>query len=447
MKRSLLLMSLCVLLLCISLQPAPQVQADMPACSANLVTTAILADASYEQYVQMLKSLAGEIPVTIGGQPGQAIYTRFAPAMASNSERAKAIPWLQEQLNGWLQPVQLELDEFNFSYNSMPYTSHNIIATIPGSLHPEEVVILSAHLDSISDNPFQLAPGAEDNASGSSALLEAARIFRYYRFERTVKFIWFNAEEQGLLGSAAYVADHPTDHIVGVVNLDMFGYDTNQDGCFELHVGSLPESQPIGECFANTIQSNGLPLTFDYLTDTATSSSDHGTFWDAGVGAVEVLENHFFNELPGGCVGVDANPFYHKQTDYTIHMDLPITFQIARAGLATAANLAGPLGVCYETPPSISFFGLLGANLLQFEAPQAEIYTLERSTGGCEGEFSLLGNTPQPEWLDSDVVPGVTYAYRLQVVADASRGHCLSAPVCQEFTAPEHFLFLPSLLR
>ena len=129
---------------------------------------------------------------------------------------------------------------FTFSYNFTPYTTQNIIATFPGTVHPEEVVILSAHFDSTSTNPFWLAPGAEDNASGTVALLEAARILRYYRFDRTLKLIWFNAEEQGLYGSAAYVADHPTANIIGVVNLDMFGYDSNSDGCFELHVGTLP---------------------------------------------------------------------------------------------------------------------------------------------------------------------------------------------------------------
>ena len=445
MKQSLYFISLCVLFLCLSIQPVPQVQAEVPDCSGNPVTTAILADASYEQYVQMLKSLAGEIPITIGGQSGQAIYTRYAPAIASDSVRAPVIPWMLEQLNGWLQPEQIEQDEFTFSYNFTPYTTENLIATFPGTVHPEEVVILSAHFDSISDNPYWLAPGAEDNGSGTAALLEAARILRFYRFDRTLKLIWFNAEEQGLLGSAAYVADHPTENILGVMNLDMFGYDSNNDGCFELHVGTRPESQPVGQCFANTIQSNGLPITYDFVMDGAEDRSDHRTFWNLGIGAVEILENHSNQEIVNGCVGADASPFYHSALDVTTNMNLPVTFQIARAGITSAANLAGPLGVCYETPPTILFFGLLGANLLQFDAPQAETYLLERSTSGCGGEFTSLGSTHLNEWVDTDVQPGQTYAYRLQVVADASRGHCLSMPVCMEYTAPEHFLFLPSI--
>ena len=55
-------------------------------------------------------------------------------------------------------------------------------------------------------DPWHLAPGAEDNASGSAALLEAARLFNRYRFERTLQIIWFTGEEQGLLGSLAFTA-------------------------------------------------------------------------------------------------------------------------------------------------------------------------------------------------------------------------------------------------
>lgn len=449
MQKLLLLVILCVFLAAFLLQPVPLALADEPPCSQNPVTTAILNDTDYAGYIHLLKSLSGEQEVTIAGETGQYIYTRFAPAMAANSTRARAIPWMLEQLNGWLQPPQIEQDSFRFTYNSTLYTTQNLIATIPGTLHPEEVVILSAHFDSITyTTPLLLAPGAEDNASGSAALLEAARILRSYRFDRTLKLIWFNAEEEGLLGSKAYVTDHPVDNIIGVVNLDMFGYDSDHDGCFELHVGTLEQSQPIGQCFAQTIQSNSLPLTYDYLTDLWEGSSDHETFWNHNVGAVEVLENYTNQALPGGCSGQDRNPNYHKSNDYTTNMDLPITYQIARAGIATAANLAGPLGICYETLPAITFTGLPGANLLSWEAPpQAANYQLERSETGCDGSFTPLGSTTQPEWWDGNVAPGQTLAYRLQVTADASRGFCVSAPLCTTYTAPEHFLFLPALSR
>lgn len=449
MKRNLLIIILCVLILQFSIPSITLVEADAPLCGSNPLTAAILGEADNVEYEQLLKSLSGERAVTIGGQPFQYIETRYAPAIANGSAKARVMPWMLEQLNGWLQPAQIELDDFTFYYNSFPYTGQNIIATFPGTLHPEEIVILSAHFDSISSgNSFDSAPGAEDNASGTAALLEAARLLRSYRFDRTIKLVWFNAEELGLLGSASYVTDHDVSNVVGVVNLDMFGYDSNSDGCFELHVGTLPQSDLVGQCFVQTIQSNSLPLTFDYLTEQVTDASDHGSFWEVNVGAVEVLENHWDNQQPGGCVGVDESPFYHQTTDLSTNMNLPIAFQIAQAGIATAANLAGPVGVCYEELPQMAFTGLFGANLLQWQAPpQAGNYLLERSTTGCSGEFTPLGSTTDPQWLDEGIQPGVTYAYRMQVVGDASRGYCLSAPVCAEYTSPDQIIFLPALFR
>src|SRR5690606_2811816 len=152
-----------------------------------------------------------------------------------------------------------------------------------------------------------------------AALMEAARLFRYYKFDRTIKLIFFTGEEQGLWGSEEYVADHADemDDIVGVVNLDMFGYDGDQDMCIELHVGYLTSSDDVGTCFADVNTNYALGLTFDYLTGTdAIRASDHASFWDAGVGAIEILENYQYHPIPYGCGGrTDMNPHYHKITD------------------------------------------------------------------------------------------------------------------------------------
>ncbi len=107
---------------------------------------------------------------------------------------------------------------------------------------------MTAHLDSTSNKPQTEAPGAEDNASGVSALMEAARLFRYYKFDRTIKIIFFTGEEQGLHGSFAYTEDfrHESDNMLGVVNLDMFGYDADRDYCMELHVAQCRNQMLLG---------------------------------------------------------------------------------------------------------------------------------------------------------------------------------------------------------
>jgi hypothetical protein len=102
------------------------------------------------------------------------------------------------------QPVRLEANIAN-SLSADSVTVYNTIAEIRGSERPDEVVLLGAHLDS-----WDLGGGATDNATGSIAVLEAARILRAsgVKPKRTIRFALFSGEEQGLYGSARYAAAH-----------------------------------------------------------------------------------------------------------------------------------------------------------------------------------------------------------------------------------------------
>jgi hypothetical protein len=91
---------------------------------------------------------------------------------------------------------------------SKPVEQYNTVADITGSEKPDEVVILGAHLDS-----WDLGQGVTDNGTGSMVVLEAARaiVQSGVRPKRTLRFILFSAEEEGLIGSAAYAAQHAAD--------------------------------------------------------------------------------------------------------------------------------------------------------------------------------------------------------------------------------------------
>ncbi|MBQ3141381.1 MAG: M28 family peptidase [Clostridia bacterium] len=98
--------------------------------------------------------------------------------------------------------------------------SHNIIAEIPGTKKPEEVIVFTAHYDSV-----VFSHGMFDNASGSVMLVELARYFAAHPTARTLRFIWCGSEERGLLGSKAYVAAHEEEleNIKLCINIDMAG--------------------------------------------------------------------------------------------------------------------------------------------------------------------------------------------------------------------------------
>jgi len=220
-----------------------------------------------------------------------------------------------------------------------------------------------------------------------------------------------------LLGSVAYVANYSAemDDIVGVVNLDMFGYDSNSDRCFELHVGTMASSNQVGTCFSNVNTNYSLGLSFDYLTSGATGASDHASFWDAGVGAVEVLENYFNNNPPNVCVGQDRNPWYHTTNDKITAMNLPVTLAIAQAGIGTAASLAAPIGRCFATDPDVTATAL--SNSIQLTWPEvvdADVYNVYRGTTTCAGTFTQVAQVTSNSYEDTDIEIGQTYFYKVQ---------------------------------
>jgi len=133
--------------------------------------------------------------------------------------------------------------------------------------------------------------------------MEAARVMADQAYQRTIRMIWFSGEEQGLIGSQAYLADHPFQNIVGVINLDMYGYDSNLDRCFEMHIGTLPAANRVGQCMVNVISTYGLDLHYDYLTYDSDLSccSDHCLFVRKGIGAIEILENYAAHSPSKGC--------------------------------------------------------------------------------------------------------------------------------------------------
>ncbi|WP_243323987.1 M20/M25/M40 family metallo-hydrolase [Geothrix sp. SG200] len=117
------------------------------------------------------------------------------------------------------EPVKLELT-LGGAFSKAPVQAFNVVGELKGTGKPDEVVILGAHLDS-----WDLGTGATDNATGSAIVLEALRAFQASGLKprRTIRFVLFSGEEQGLLGSRAYVEAHKAelDAIQAVLVHDM----------------------------------------------------------------------------------------------------------------------------------------------------------------------------------------------------------------------------------
>ncbi len=107
-------------------------------------------------------------------------------------------------------------------------TRFNVVATKRGTTAPDEIILLGAHFDSRNKEARDArgrAPGADDNGTGTTAVLEIARLFAKAPTDRTVRFVLFSGEEQGLVGAKAHAqgAKAAGTKIVLMVNLDMIG--------------------------------------------------------------------------------------------------------------------------------------------------------------------------------------------------------------------------------
>ncbi len=218
-------------------------------------------------------------------------------------------------------------------FSMMGYDCQNVIATQTGTLYPDQYWIICGHLDSTSPNTQYDAPGADDNGSGSAAVVEAARIMSQYQFEYTVRYCLWGGEEQGLHGSAHYADSVAAagDEILGVVNLDMIFYGPPPDDQAELHYNTA--SQGLGIAF-DAISDTYVPALVKTVAGSPVSASDHASFWAVGYPAMLSIEKEVWN-----------NPYYHQTTDRMENylQYFPFGTNMAKAAIATVAYLAVPV--------------------------------------------------------------------------------------------------------
>jgi len=211
-----------------------------------------------------------------------------------------------------------------------PFVWNNVEAVKPGATHPGQIYILCAHFDAISDDPWNRAPGAEDNASGTAALLEAARVLADCRFDATLKFVAFSGEEQGLLGSAAYAAAEAAAgaDIRGVFNMDMTAYLDEPAYDVEVRYNSFSRDLLARYREAARLYVPGYVI---HAVTSGQGGSDHESFWAHGYPALHSIEYG----------GKQFYPYYHKTTDLPRYLTPAFGADVTRVNLAAAASLAG----------------------------------------------------------------------------------------------------------
>jgi Peptidase family M28 len=291
------------------------------ASAQDPMVQSIIDAVSIDSMMADLAPLSGETTVDVGDGP-----VTITSRNKSQPGNALAATWLQQRFQqlGYTATVQI------FSAG----TGENIIVEIPGVVHPERKVVICGHYDSMPGGPVA-SPAADDDGSGTVAVLEALRVMAGYDFENTLVFALWDEEEQGKLGSIYYagVAAASDVEIVAVVNMDAISYDGDGDGLMRVHTRNIANSVALKDTAVMVNETYaGLQLPMAINLPGATYS-DHASFWSENYSAILVIED-FDN---------DGNPHYHTSTDLIEHIDQPYFHGLARLSIGTAAVMARPV--------------------------------------------------------------------------------------------------------
>jgi Zn-dependent M28 family amino/carboxypeptidase len=303
---------------------------------------------------------------------GSAIAPDAAPAAASRVDAGRLIadvktladPMLSGRLTGsggsrrarafllerfrelGLHPVNGVVEQtFSFTHNSIPGLvlpsrpfkrqfdgATNVMGMLQGSTEPDRFILVTAHYDHLGVRDGKVYPGADDNASGVAGMLAAAAWFSEHRPRRSIVFVAFDGEEQGLQGARHFVQNPPFElkRIDVVVNMDMIGRgEANTLVVAGTHFH--PWLRPVVADAAHGRQitvvfGHDRPFVAAAHVEDWTQSSDHGPFHDAGI--------------PFLYFGVEDHADYHHPTDTVEKIPVPFFVEATNLVIETVRRLA-----------------------------------------------------------------------------------------------------------
>lgn len=307
--------------------------------------------------------------------------------------------WIAEQLRSYSPRLEVRIEPFTLKKGGgrgailHDVELANVVAVLPGAIHKDRYVLVGGHYDSLNiarkaisteearikdlmkdgateadarhysqlfplaetrgriDNDAtaaeQIAPGVTDDASGTAAVLELARVMSQHQFDKSIVFVAFTAEEIGLEGAKAYVAKHKGEHIEALLNNDIIGSDVAGNGRSDnstLRVFAAgPEDSPARALarYTRQIAERYVPsmhVDLIFRRDRFQRGGDHTPFADAGLAAVRLTtpNENYENQ--------------HTPTDTVANTSVPYTTRVVRMNAAVLASLA-----LAPKPPEVTF--------------------------------------------------------------------------------------------
>jgi Peptidase family M28 len=313
----------------------------------------IVSEVSDEKIAEILKKL-------------ESFGTRNILSTQDNPTRGvgAARKWIYEQFRSYSPKLEVSFDQYKLkkiegraSRVPRDVDLYNVVAVLPGTTNKEQRIIVSGHYDTIAmgrptggapatpgeappmRDPDLDAPGVTDDGSGTACVMELARVLSHYEFEKTLVFIAFAGEEEGLLGASLYAekARAANQKIEAVLNNDIIGSDVSGSGRMENRRVSVfsedPDDSPSRE-LARYIKDIGeryltaMHVDTIFRADRFGRGGDHTGFNLEGFSAVRLSspEENFANQ--------------HTVTDTFANTSVPYIGMVTRVNGAAAASLA-----------------------------------------------------------------------------------------------------------
>ena len=311
--------------------------------------------------------------------------------------------WIAQKFHDW---GYTDVTTPSFYYNG--WMLYNVMAIKPGYAEPDAVIVIGGHYDSITygqtPGPYEYAPGADDNGTGTVTSMELARILKDVPLRKTVIFMAFTAEEVGLVGSRVAAQDFANNgtNVEVMLNFDMVAYDPTD--ARQISISSGPNS-----AYRDLVADAATRLTT--LTPVITSmgsSSDHYSFYEQGFNIVDQIETDF-NQAG-----------WHTNLDISSRLNFVFFTEVVRAAAASVgiiANAAHPT----EIAQIIDEGDGQSLNVVWTNCDPAYTYTVHYGT--TSGVYT--NSVPAPPGACSMIVNGLTTGqrYYFTVIGDVAGGY------------------------
>ena len=261
-----------------------------------------------------VRAAVNDVSVARIDRYAHALYS-FDTKFIGHPGNRRAIEYLVQQLRSFgYEPVVQEFEP----RPGVP--SANVVATLRGTVDPDLTYVVSSHFDSV-----EPGPGADDDASGATQMLEAARVLAHRPQRATIQFAFYTAEEAGLLGAREFARRARADslHVLGALNNDMIGWRNDHrfdntirysnDGLRDLQHAAALEFTSLITYDSRYYQSTDAQALFDVYGDII-----------AGIGSYPIL----------------GNPHYHQSHDVLETIDQRLVAEVSKTTVASLMLMA-----------------------------------------------------------------------------------------------------------